>query len=78
VVLKRKEKKLLLLFFGVFFIALQVMTKGVSSWDGMQSLQPNENTSKDLWIRFLEGDWQRDFGRQRDEMRRRTRGRLRK
>ncbi len=28
----------------------------------MQSLQFNENTSKDLWIRFLEGDWQGGFG----------------
>jgi hypothetical protein len=22
----------------------------------------NENVSKDLWIRFFEGNWQREFG----------------
>jgi hypothetical protein len=37
------------------------MTKGVRYWDGMQSLQPNENVSRDLWIEFLEEDWQGDF-----------------
>jgi len=31
----------------------------------MQSLQFNENTWKALWIRFLEGNWQRDFGEAR-------------
>jgi hypothetical protein len=25
-------------------------------------MQPNENVSKDSWIKFLEGDWQGDFG----------------
>jgi hypothetical protein len=24
----------------------------------MKFMQPNENASRDLWIRFLEGDWQ--------------------
>jgi hypothetical protein len=28
----------------------------------MQSLQPNENVLRNLWIIFLEGDWQGDFG----------------
>jgi hypothetical protein len=25
----------------------------------MQFLHPNENASRDPWIRFLEGDWQK-------------------
>jgi hypothetical protein len=28
----------------------------------MQSLQPYENALGNLWIRFLERDWQGDFG----------------
>jgi hypothetical protein len=40
----------------VFFVALQVMTKGVSCRNSIPSQQPNENASRDLWIRFLEGD----------------------
>jgi hypothetical protein len=28
----------------------------------MQFLQPNENVLGNLWIKFLEGDWQGDFG----------------
>ncbi len=44
------------------FLLLVGHDKGVSYWDGMQSLQPNENASRNLWIKFLETDWQGDFG----------------
>jgi hypothetical protein len=33
----------------------------------MQSFQPNENVLGDLWIKFLEGDWQREAKRWDEE-----------